>query len=132
LKPDNATVDYWQSSLFAANNRVLQSNTHDERDPENKNITTTTNTLDKSGRVLVETQVNTSDSSNVRTVTYTHAYSADGRELTITGTGTGDVNGSTKSTFDADDHLVKLDLGQGDNQGSPEFKQFLYSSDGQI
>ncbi len=49
----------------------------------------------------------------------------------MTGQGEG-ASGSSFSTYDVNQHLIRLDLGQGDNQDSPEFRTFTYNNDGQI
>ena len=128
----DTTVVFTQTHRYTANNRTQQASTDDQRDADDKSIVSTLYELDKTGRILTEGRTDSTDASDVKTSTFTHTYAADGRELSVTGTGGGSATGSSTSTFDANDHLVRLDLGQGDNQDSAEFKLFIYNNDGQI
>ena len=131
-KADN-TVIFTQTYTYTENNRTLASATKDERDADadNHSDSKTDNTLDKSGRLLTETL--TDIVNDGKTTTFQHSYAADGRELTVTVIGgTSGTSGSSASTYDANDNLIRLDLGQNDNQDTAEFKRFIYNSDGQI
>ena len=82
-------------------------------------------TYDKTGRTLSQ------KSPRRQHFSYTFEYNADGTLASITGLGAG-AAGSSQSTYDVNQHLIRLDLGQGDGQDSPEFRTFAYNSDGQI
>ncbi len=130
---DGTTVVFTQSYTYSENNRTLTSATKDDR-PDGTDDdfnTSTANTLDKSGRLIKEVLTDIKNES--KTTEFQHAYTADGRETTVTVIGgTSETSGSSSSTYDANDRLIRLDLGQNDNQESAEYKRFIHNSDGQI
>jgi YD repeat-containing protein len=105
------------ANSFLANNLIRET----VRDGQ-----TTTTTFDKTGRTLSQTVA--SDGQNF---SYTFEYNADGTQASVTGQGEG-ASGSSFSTYDENQRLVRLDLGQGDNRDSLEFRTFAYNNDGQI
>lgn len=129
FKADNTEI-FAQTYSHTENNRTLSVTTNDRRDSDSdqhSNVTTA-NEIDKSGRLLKEVQTNHNDDN--KTTTFEHTYTLDGRELTVTAVGA--AEGSSSSTYDANDKLIRLDLGQDDDQESSEFKRFIYNNDGQI
>ena len=86
----------------------------------------TSTTYDKTGRSLSQ-QV----AGDGNDFSYTFDYNNDGTLASITGQGAG-AAGSSQSSYDVNQRLTRLDLGQGDGQDSPEFRTFAYNSDGQI
>jgi YD repeat-containing protein len=88
----------------------------------------TTLTLDRSGRV---TRTVLRDKDN-KTFTFVHTYTADGRELSVRASGSDNVSGNSTSVYDANDKLIRLNLGQSGAQERAEFKTFVYNNDGQI
>ena len=89
----------------------------------------TTLNLDRSGRTVTTVLVDSSG-DDASTFTFTHVYTADGREVLVSGTG--DASGTSTLSYDANDNLVFVNLGQGDKQDSEETRSFVYNNENQI
>ncbi len=94
--------------------------------------TVTTTTFDLSGRVTKTKLEDKTDSDEVLKFTYKYEYTDAGLQKSITATG--DAKGSSKSTYDSNGLLIKVNLGKGDDedQESDEINTFLRDNDGRI
>jgi len=125
---------YAQTNSYTENDRQLTSDTVDNRssDEDDHSHTTTTNQLDRSGRLLRLTSVNKTDPDDPHTSVFSYSYTADGREGSVTNISEQNNSESSSSQYDANDGLFHLSLGQGEEQEGTEFKRFVRNSEGQI
>ncbi len=111
---------------FYANNRSFKTTDSSRNDDNELKTSTTTQTLDRSGRV---TQTHRAADGN--TTLFNHSYSADGRELSVSGS-RAKARGTSTSTYNVNDKLIVLNRGQGDGMDGQEILRFVYNNDEQI
>lgn len=110
---------------YYENNRLYKTVDTSRNDDNELKTQTTTQDLDRSGRIVQTTLVD-----GDKTFYFDHHYFQDGRESSTTGHGK--ASGTSRFTYDANDKLVTLDKGKGDGQDNNEILRFVYNNDGQI
>lgn len=129
--PDGSPELIQENVTKYLDNYRIEETVNKSRTEDNELSTqTTTKTLDESGRVLkskLKTKVGDGDETSYD---YSYAYSSDGRETKITASGT--ASGSSVSTYDINDNLIRLDKGESDGADGSEYLTFKYNNEDQI